>query len=98
METGTVFITRPTFNRFASPSESDLVNGFRDGPVLVSDLDQSHRNLGSRVRSLQHVCSSTCYKIFRGRTDNDCLRCHCGESVDVGTNLDLYDVIFRQGL
>lgn len=93
-----VSITRLTFNRFASPSESNLVHGVRDGPVLVSDLDQSHRNLGSRVRGLQRICSSTCYRIFGGCTNDDCLRRHCGESVDVGTNVDLYDVIFCQGL
>lgn len=89
---------RPTFNGFAPPSSRDLIHGIRDGPVLVSDLDQPHRSLGGCVGGLQHICSSTCNGVCGGCTDNDCLCCHGSESINMCTDMDLHDVIFPQYL
>ena len=91
-------VARQTFNGFTFPGGRDLVHGIRNGPVFVSNLDQPHRNLGSCVSSLQHIRSSARDGFFGSCADNDCLCCYGSETVDVGTNVDLHDVVIPQGL
>ena len=81
-----------TLNRLAVKRRRDLPNRVRNRPVPVPDLDEAHRRLRRGPRRRDRVRLAAADGGVGRRADDERLRAHRGEAVDVRAEVQLDDV------
>lgn len=87
-----------TFNWFAIPRSSYLVDNVGNGPVLIAHLHMAHGDFGRMPRRLEHISASSGDGLLLSCADNERL---CGdrrEAIDLGTKVQFDNVVLLQRL
>jgi hypothetical protein len=86
-----------TLNGLAVPSGGGFGDGLRDGPVLGSDLNRAHRELGRGPCRTDGIGLAACGRVLCGRADDDRLGRDGCEAIDMCTQVQLDDVAGSKG-
>lgn len=87
-----------TLNGFAIPSRGSTTNNFSNGPIPISNLDGSHSSFSSMPSGFENISATTCDWMFSAGSHNDGLRADRSKPIDVGTKLQLYNVVLGKDL
>ena len=87
-----------TLDGFAVPSRGSTANNFSNGPIPIPNLDGSHRSFSSMPSCFENISATTSDGIFSAGSHNDGFRADRGKPIDVGTKLQLYNIVLSKDL
>ena len=85
-----------TLNSMASERLGSRVDRIRNSVVLPADLDEPHCGLSGGPSSLEDICTTTRGRRRLGSANDECLGGYRRKSVNVGTEVDLDNIILGQ--